>query len=128
VDDFMQKPIRPHLLKARIQALLRRHAPVQSTLTVSGWRFEREQRRVFFNETPVPLSDAEFEMLWALASRAGEVVSRDALFLRLRGKEYDGLDRSIDMRVSKLRRKLAAYSEREPIRTLRQLGYIFVKE
>lgn len=127
VDDFMHKPIRPHILKARIQALLRRHAPASSALSIAGFRIERDRRCIFFNDEAVELSESEFELLWALASRAGEVVTRDALFQRLRSKEYDGLDRSIDMRVSKLRKKLAAYTDRELIRTLRQVGYIFVK-
>lgn len=127
VDDFLQKPIRPHILKARIQALLRRHAPIPTSVSVAGLRIERNSRRVYCNEQPVELSESEFELLWALASRAGEVVTRDALFQGLRSKEYDGLDRSIDMRVSKLRKKLAAYTDRDPIRTLRQLGYVFVK-
>lgn len=128
VDDFMHKPIRPHILKARIQALLRRHAPAPSALSIAGFRIERDRRRIFFNDEAVEISESEFELLWALASRAGEVVTRDALFQRLRSKEYDGLDRSIDMRVSKLRKKLAAYTDRELIRTLRQVGYIFVKD
>lgn len=128
VDDFINKPIRPHVLKARIQALLRRHAPAPATLSIAGFRIERDRRRVSFHDEAVELSDSEFELLWALVSRAGEVVTRDALFQRLRSKEYDGLDRSIDMRVSKLRKKLATYTDRELIRTLRQLGYVFVKD
>lgn len=127
VDDFLQKPIRPHILKARIQALLRRHTPAPSSLSLAGLRIERDSRRVFCNEQAVELSESEFELLWALASRAGEVVTREALFQGLRCKEYDGLDRSIDMRVSKLRKKLAAFTDRDLIRTLRQLGYVFVK-
>lgn len=126
VDDFVQKPIRPHILKARIQALLRRHAPAPAALSIAGLRIERDSRRVFVNERALALSESEFELLWALASRAGQVVSRDALFQHLRCKDYDGLDRSVDMRVSKLRRKLAAHTDRELIRTLRQLGYVFV--
>lgn len=128
VDDFINKPIRPHVLKARIQALLRRHVPTPAVLSIAGFRIERDRRRVFFNDEAVEFSDSEFELLWALVSRAGEVVTRDAMFQRLRSKEYDGLDRSIDMRVSKLRKKLAIYTDRELIRTLRQLGYIFVKD
>lgn len=128
VDDFIHKPIRPHVLKARIQALLRRHPSAPAVLSVAGFRIERDHRRVFFNDEVVEFSESEFELLWALASRAGEVVTRDALFQHLRNKEYDGLDRSIDMRVLKLRKKLAAYTDRELIRTLRQLGYVFVKD
>lgn len=128
IDDFLHKPIRPHVLKARIQALLRRHTATASAISVAGFLLEREQRRVSFGGQVVTLSDAEFELLWALSQRAGEVVSRDELFQRLRSKDYDGLDRSIDMRISKLRKKLAHYTERELIRTIRQLGYVFVKD
>lgn len=128
VDDFMHKPIRPHILKARIQALLRRQAPTPTTLVISGFHIERERRLVHFQDQPIEFSESEFELLWALASRAGEVVARDTLFQLLRSKEYDGLDRSIDMRVSKLRKKLAAYTDRDLIRTLRQIGYVFAKE
>jgi DNA-binding response OmpR family regulator len=128
VDDFIHKPIRPHILKARIQALLRRHAPAPAKLSIAGFRVEYARRRVLFNGATVDLTESEFELLWALASRAGEVVTRDALFQRLRNKEYDGLDRSIDMRVLKLRKKLAAFTDRDLIRTLRQLGYVFIKD
>lgn len=128
IDDFIHKPIRPHVLKARIQALLRRHTPTPSAISVAGFRVEREQRRLYFGTQLVALSDSEFELLWALMHRAGEIVHRDDLFQRLRSKDYDGLDRSIDMRISKLRKKLALYTERELIRTIRQLGYVFVKE
>lgn len=126
IDDFMSKPVRPHVLKARIQALLRRHAPSPSILELPGWRIERDSRAAWLDGQPIALSDSEFELLWALACQAGEVVTREALFQRLRQREYDGLDRSIDMRVSKLRKTLAAYTDRELIRTLRQLGYIFL--
>jgi DNA-binding response OmpR family regulator len=129
VDDFMNKPIRPHVLKARLLALLRRApAAVTASLRVGSLRIDRDARRVWANEQEIELSATEFELLWALASRAGEVVSRDSLFQALRSKDYDGLDRSIDMRVSKLRKKLALYVDRELIRTLRQLGYVFVAE
>lgn len=126
IDDFMHKPIRPHVLKARIQALLRRHTPAPSVLELPGLRIARDRRSVLLDGQPVDLTDSEFELLWALASHAGEVVPRDVLFQRLRSRQYDGLDRSIDMRISKLRKKLASYTDRELIRTLRQLGYVFI--
>lgn len=72
------------------------------------------------------LTSAEFDLLWALVCRAGEVVSRDDLMLQLRGVEFDGLDRTIDGRISKLRRKLqddASHPRR--IKTVRSKGYQF---
>lgn len=128
IDDFINKPIRPHVLKARIQALLRRHVPAPTNLSIAGFRIEREQRRLYFETQLVALSDSEFELIWTLIQRAGEIVTREELFQKLRSKDYDGLDRSVDMRISKLRKKLALYTERELIRTIRQLGYVFVKE
>lgn len=128
VDDFVHKPIRPHVLKARIQALLRRNPAPATELSVAGLRLERDRRRAYFHDRDLELPESEFELLWLLASCAGEVVTRDALFQRLRGKEYDGLDRSIDMRVAKLRKTLAAHTSREMIRTLRYSGYVFVKD
>lgn len=128
VDDFVHKPIRPHILKARINALLRRQSKKPSAFPINGLFVDRERRRAFFNDHEITLSESEFELLWALASRAGEVVTRDDLFKQLRCKEYDGIDRSIDMRISKLRRKLSTYTDRDLIRTLRQVGYIFTKD
>lgn len=128
VDDFLQKPIRPLVLKARIQALFRRRFPASDALSVAGLSIDRERRHVLFNDTTIELSDSEFELLWALASRAGEIVSRESLFRIIRGREYDGLDRSIDMRISKLRKKLFTHLNRDVIRTLRSAGYLFVNK
>ncbi len=130
VDDFLAKPIRTHVLLARINALLRRqNKPSQSTLSISDLVVDHNKRSVSQSGQLISLVDSEFELLWILASHAGGIVKRDDLFSMLRGKDYDGLDRSIDMRISKLRKKLAVGNpEKEYIRTLRQLGYIFVKD
>ena len=129
IDDFLSKPIRTHVLLARINALLRRLTPVElDHLQVSDLSIDHDKRTVTRQGEQVPLSDAEFELLWVLASRAGDIIPRDELFKLLRGIEYDGLDRSIDMRVSKLRKKLGEGSDKDYIRTLRQLGYVFTKD
>ena len=130
IDDFLNKPIRTHVLLARINALLRRqNKPKKTQLTVSDLIIDHDKRQVLRGEKVLPLSDSEFELLWILANEAGSIVKRDDLFQMLRGKEYDGLDRSVDMRVSKLRKKLSADNqEKDYIRTIRQLGYIFVKD
>ncbi len=130
VDDFLAKPIRTHVLLARINALLRRqNKPSQSILSISDLVVDHNKRCVSQSGQLIPLVDSEFELLWILVSHAGSIVKREDLFSMLRGKDYDGLDRSIDMRISKLRKKLSvANPEKEYIRTLRQLGYIFVKD
>lgn len=79
--------------------------------------------------SPVLLTDSEWELLWLLASHAGQVLSRDTILSRLRGIGYNGLDRSVDIAVSRLRRKL----EPDPahpigIKTVRGRGYLFVAD
>ena len=75
------------------------------------------------------MSESDFELLWFMAHRAGSVVSRDALLGCLRGIEFDGVDRSVDMRISKLRRCLGdSESPYHYIRTVRGKGYLFLKE
>lgn len=130
IDDFLSKPIRTHVLLARINALLRRQAPqVQTKLQVNDLFIDHDKRQVSRNDKTISLADSEFELLWILASRAGTVIKRDELFHLLRGKEYDGLDRSIDMRISQVRKKLSDDDNpREYIKTLRQLGYLFMKD
>jgi DNA-binding response OmpR family regulator len=130
VDDFMSKPIRTHVLLARINALIRRQQKhTQKQLKISDLLIGYNDRKVWRGDNVIAISDSEFELLWALASNAGSVVKREDLFQLVRGKDYDGLDRSIDMRISKLRKKLSAgNAQYDYIRTLRQQGYLFVQE
>ena len=130
VDDFVTKPIRTHVLLARINALLRRTISEEPTeILVSDLTINHNQRIVTRDGHSIELTDSEFELLWTLATNAGTVVKRENLFQDVRGKDYDGLDRSIDMRISKLRKKLAyQHGNKEYIRTLRQLGYLFIKD
>ena len=81
---------------------------------------------LYYNQAQPELTDAEYDLLWFLARNAGQVVDRDALFKALRGIEYDGLDRSMDLRVSKLRAHLRDHLGGEgPIRTVHGRGYLF---
>ena len=130
IDDFLNKPIRTHILLARINALLRRQTPKQmNVLKVKDLVIDNKKRQVTRDSKLIDLSDSEFELLWVMANRAGTVIKRDDLFYQLRGIEYDGLDRSIDMRISQLRKKLAAPDiSKDYIKTLRQLGYLFMQD
>jgi two-component system response regulator RstA len=128
-DDYVAKPASPRLLLARIHALLRRRAPAEApesrdVLEFDGLAVDRRRREVRVNGRVVDLTTAEFDLLWSLASRAGEIVSRDALYEELRGIPYDGVDRSIDMRVSQLRRRIETGKKRW-IKTVRAAGYLF---
>ena len=75
--------------------------------------------------TPLPLSTAEFDLLWLLASRAGEVIGRESLLESLRDLGFDGEDRSLDARVSRLRKKLDERGDLDRIKTVRSQGYLF---
>ena len=82
------------------------------------------RREVRKGSTIVDLTSAEFDLLWLLASSVGQVVSRDALYQELYRIEFDGVDRSIDLRVSRLRRKLGQDSHAVSfIKTVRNVGY-----
>jgi DNA-binding response OmpR family regulator len=134
-DDYVMKPVDPMVLLARVRALLRRAERPGSAVerrpdvTLGGLRISDTSREVWLQGRPVPLTTQEFELLSLLARRAGELVSRDEVFRSMRGIDYDGLDRSIDGRVSKLRRKLgddAAAPTR--IKTVWGKGYLLVPD
>lgn len=132
-DDYVIKPVEPRVLLARIQALLRR-AKAQSvgiakTLRFGGLLINITSRTVHLNDAPVALSHGEFDLLVYLAAHAGDILSRESLFRELFHREYDGLDRTLDTRISRLRRKLgddAEHSQR--IKTIWAQGYLFVPD
>lgn len=109
-DDYLIKPIEPHLLLARINNALRRGrntiVPQSKSLTFGRLKIEKEARKVVYDNKIVELTSHEFELLWLLASHAGEVKNRDFIHQQMIGREYDGLDRSVDVRMSRLRKKL----------------------
>ncbi len=135
-DDYVMKPVDPMVLLARVRALLRRSerggaatTERKADLTLGSLRISETSREVWLQGSPVPLTTQEFELLSLLAHRAGELVSRDEVFRTMRGIDYDGLDRSIDGRVSKLRRKLgddAAAPTR--FKTVWGKGYLLVPD
>jgi DNA-binding response OmpR family regulator len=135
-DDYVMKPVDPMVLLARVRALLRRTerdrdsaSERRQDVQLGALRISETSREVWLQGQPVPLTTQEFELLALLARRAGELVSRDEVFRAMRGIDYDGLDRSIDGRVSKLRRKLgddAAAPTR--IKTVWGKGYLLVPD
>ena len=129
-DDYMAKPVRPRVLLARIQALLRRSRDVspvsQQHLVLGPLSISASRRSVHVDENPVELTSTEFDLLWYLAERAGVPVQREDLYRDLRGIEWDGLDRSIDLRVSRVRRKLG--KQGDLIKSVRGAGYLLASE
>ena len=130
-DDFVRKPIDPRVLLARIEALLRRKEnevkPVM--LEIGSLTIDPANQTVYLKGEHVDLSHKEFELLYFLAGQAGKVIQRDSLMQALKGFDYDGLNRSIDILISSLRKKLGDEG-REPtrIKTIWGKGYLFVKE
>lgn len=126
-DDYVVKQIKPRLLLSRIRALLRRqdrNPADQNEIRLGSLTINLHYRSVELNQKPIKLSTSEFELLHFLAKQAGRVVSRDDIAQQIRGFEYDGLDRSIDRRISRLRRTLND-DPNQPclIKTIRGVGY-----
>lgn len=133
-DDYLPKPVRPRLLLAHVDALLRRlegraarmrHGGGPSVLRVGPLEVDRGARTVTMDGVAVEVTTAEFDLLWTLTSRAGEVVTREDLYASLRGIAYDGLDRSIDLRVARLRKKLGDEGKQPRLlKSIRGAGYL----
>ena len=108
-DDFVNKPVQPRVLLARLRALMRRTQAKSGgdarVLQFGALRIATSDRSVVWRGQPCVLSNTEYKLLLVLAEAAGRVLSRDALLKKMRGIEFDGLDRSIDNCISKLRRK-----------------------
>jgi two-component system response regulator ParR len=132
-DDFVVKPVEPRILLARIRSLLRRTRHVMasvapSDITVGALNVSRFTREARVGACVLPLTPIEFDVLWLLARRAGEIVSRDELYQQVRGVPFDGLDRGMDVHVSRLRHKLLAGGlETTALKSVRGMGYLLVK-
>ena len=128
-DDYVPKPFEPRELVARVENVMRRvrAAPMRILTAAGGLALETETRRVTLNEEEVSLTSTEFELLRILMESRGHVLTRESLLRRLRGLDADIFDRSVDMLVSRLRKKLDDDS-RSPrfIKTVWRVGYQFV--
>ncbi|WP_158781534.1 two-component system response regulator RstA [Pantoea sp. BAV 3049] len=137
-NDYILKTTPPAVLLARLRLHLRQagtHAqsdeiapavPGQKTLRFGTLSVDPINRQVTLGSEIIALSTADFDLLWELATHAGSILNRDALLKNLRGVSYDGMDRSIDVAISRLRKKLLD-SATEPyrIKTIRNKGYLF---
>lgn len=131
-DDYVAKPASPRLLSARVRTLLRRFERAadpdgrQTPKRIKAGRvtIDASERCAWIDDSNVALTTAEFDLLWFLAENAGQVVSREQLYHELRGIEWDGVDRSIDLRIARLRKKLGDdATQPEVIKSVRGTGY-----
>ena len=133
-DDFVIKPVKPRVLLARIRALLRRtrpHAgrPRTSRMTLGELTVDASRREAMLGGRGIGLTTVEFDLLWHLVEHAGQVVSRQELYQALFNYDYDGLDRSIDVYISRLRQKLGDDpAAPHYIKTVRGFGYLLAGE
>lgn len=133
-DDYLAKPFDPRELVARIRAVHRRstqgaEAPKTAPhkLTADDIIVDLGSRTVFCNNSEVPLTAVEFSLLHALIKRIGEVVSREQLAEEALGRKFEMFDRSIDVHISSLRKKLGpSRSGIDRIKTIRSVGYLYI--
>ncbi len=130
-DDYLPKPFGPEELLARIRAVLRRTsrtvASLPDAVEINGVRLNPATREVWSGRARVEVTSAEFDVLDILMRSAGRVVSRDQLSAVLYQREATPFERSVDVHVSHLRKKLER-KDRELIRTVRGVGYLFCAE
>jgi two-component system response regulator CpxR len=127
-DDYLSKPFNPRELLARIRAILRRTqnaatAPDQDLLRVEGLELNRAARTVVDDGRRIELTDVEFALLEALMRAPGKVVAREEISESVLGRKFHPFDRSLDMHVSRLRRKLSERAGEERVKTIRGVGY-----
>ena len=138
-NDYVVKTTPPSVLLARIRAQLRHGQatsvqPVVKTADKSTLNFgklvvDSRNRTANYMGESLQLSTGDFDLLWELASHAGEILSRDHLLRKLRGIDYDGLDRSMDVAISRLRKKLGDDpDDPRKIKTIRHRGYLFATD
>jgi len=134
-DDYIIKPVKPRVLLARVQNLLRRHDTTvnhqpsnkSTILTFDDLQIDTSTRSVTHKNQSIKLTTQEFELLYLLASNVGNILSRDDILAQLSGGEYDGLDRSVDIRIARLRKLLNDNpAQPEYIKTVRGKGYLFL--
>ncbi|MEM7253451.1 MAG: response regulator [Pseudomonadota bacterium] len=138
-DDYVAKPFNPRELLARIKAVLRRAGPRSQAesmdvdtgnLEFAGWLIDRSQRELFDPDgNPVTLTSGEFDLLVALAEHPQRVLSRDQLLDYTKGRSASPFDRSIDVQLSRLRKKIEPNAKPPRfIKTVRGGGYLFAPE
>ena len=134
-DDYLPKPFEPRELLARIRAVLRRPGgnvaaqPSDNTLRFGALEIDRDARLVRVADQACELTSYQFDLLVALAERAGRVLSRDQIMEAVRGRELDAFDRSIDVHMGRIRAAIEVDAKNpKRILTVRGVGYVFARQ
>ena len=133
-DDYLPKPFEPRELLARIRAVLRRRSEGstvqhQPLLRFGSLEIDRDARTVSVGGQPCDLTSYQFDLLVALAERAGRVLTRDQIMEAVRGRELEAFDRSIDVHMGRIRAAIEAdVKNPKRILTVRGVGYVFAKQ
>jgi two-component system phosphate regulon response regulator OmpR len=138
-DDYLPKPFEPRELLARIRAVLRRKTDGAATATAAtdttpvlrfgSLTIDRDARAVAVDGAPCDLTSYQFDLLVAMAERAGRVLTRDQIMEAVRGRELEAFDRSIDVHMGRIRAAIEV-DAKDPKRilTVRGVGYVFAKQ
>jgi DNA-binding response OmpR family regulator len=129
-DDYLPKPFEPRELLARLRAVLRRSqaAPAANILRFGRLEVDKDAREVRIDGAHRPLTAYQYEIMLAMAERAGRVLSREALFDILKGESIEAFDRSIDVHISRIRSAIEDNPKRpRRVLTVRGAGYVFAK-
>ncbi|WP_066269236.1 response regulator transcription factor [Hydrogenophaga palleronii] len=138
-DDYLPKPFEPRELLARVRAVLRRRGDGASggssvarstpVLRFGSLDIDRDARTVRVGEQLCDLTSYQFDLLVAMAERAGRVLTRDQIMEAVRGRELEAFDRSIDVHIGRIRNAIEADSkDPKRILTVRGVGYVFAKQ
>ncbi|GAA4424930.1 response regulator transcription factor [Acidovorax lacteus] len=133
-DDYLPKPFEPRELLARIRAILRRRGDAAAggaahTMRFGSLEIDRDARAVTVAGQTAELTSYQFDLLVALAERAGRVLTRDQIMEAVRGRELEAFDRSIDVHMGRIRAAIEADPKNpKRILTVRGVGYVFAKQ
>jgi len=131
-DDYLAKPFDPRELRARLKSVLRRArgrgAPAKKRVKVGRCSLDLQTHQLFAADgEELPLTGMEFDLLRVFAERPNQVLSRDQLLTHTRNREWEPFDRSIDIRIARLRKKIESNPAKpKTLKTVRGAGYIFI--
>lgn len=132
-DDYLLKSVNQRELLARIKVVIRRHnvqdfQSLPGNININHLRLCRSTREVYYEEHLLKLTGAEFEVLYFLMSNAGKISSKENIGKLVFGRPISYYDRSIEMHISNIRKKISLYGQEPLIKTVRGIGYTFLTE